>query len=89
MPIHLFLLLLFSLSSQGQKVQHGPFINEDVQRLYHQTERSAVKCHLPQHLFNTNAKRFFNLLFMDKQIDELWKGFSINLIIISLDDFSN
>ena len=47
-----------------------------------------MKCHLPQHLFNTNAKRFFKLLFMDKQIDELWKGFSIHLIIIPLDDFT-
>lgn len=89
MPIHLFSLFCFRFGPEARKFNTALFINEDVQRLYYQTERSAVKCHLPQHLFNTNAKRFFNLLFMDKQIDELWKGFSINLIIISLDDFSN
>ena len=71
MPIHLFSLFCFRFRPEARKFNTALFINEDVQRLYHQMERPAVKYHLPQHLFNTNAKRFFNLLFMDKQIDEL------------------
>lgn len=67
MPIHLFSLFCLRFRPEARKFNTALFINEDVQRLYHQMEHPEVKCLLTQRFFNTNAGRFFNQLLIDNK----------------------